>query len=137
MVELPVLPSAVCCEFYCLFVLPTSGKRVDKDRERADLGERRMADYFGGSLTYDVRDFRRRFRIRSVMFHSIVATLIDDEQCGYFVQKPNTTGLLGFLLEQNVTCALRMLAYGASADRRAHLYGGVYCYGDFETILQQ
>ncbi|OWZ13470.1 Transposon protein [Phytophthora megakarya] len=135
--RLPALPSGVCCvdeedsddEFYRLFMLPTSvgfrkrmhsgsvkGKRADKDRERADWGERLMADYLGDSSTYDARDFRRRFRMRSVLFHSIVATLIDDEQCDYFAQKPDATGLLGFLPEQNVTCALRMLAYGASAD---------------------
>lgn len=62
-------------------------------------------------------DFRRRFRMRRCLFERIMSRLVEDTHCNYFVQKPDATGLLGFLPEQKVTCALRMLAYGSSADQ--------------------
>ncbi|KAE8980403.1 hypothetical protein PF011_g22453 [Phytophthora fragariae] len=76
-----------------------------------------MSDYFGENPTYDKCDFRRRVRMRRVLFETIVNALVVDELCNYFVQRPDATGLLEFLPEQKVTCALRMLAYGASADQ--------------------
>lgn len=93
------------------------GKHANKNRERAQWGERLMKDYFGEDPTYDAQAFRRRFRMRRELFEYIVVTLVEDDQCNYFVQKPDATGLLGFLPEQKVTCALRMLAYGSSADQ--------------------
>ncbi|XP_068323109.1 uncharacterized protein [Pyrus communis] len=35
----------------------------------------------------------------------------------YFVQKKDAFGVMGLILEQTITAALRMLAYGASADQ--------------------
>ena len=35
----------------------------------------------------------------------------------YFVQKKDCCGAMGLLPEQKITAALRMLAYGASADQ--------------------
>ena len=35
----------------------------------------------------------------------------------YFLQKVDARGLLGFTGKQKVTCALRFLAYGTSADQ--------------------
>ncbi|XP_070667452.1 uncharacterized protein [Malus domestica] len=35
----------------------------------------------------------------------------------YFMQKSNAFGAMGLLLEQNITAALRMLAYGAATDQ--------------------
>ncbi|KAE9047778.1 hypothetical protein PR003_g1472 [Phytophthora rubi] len=55
--------------------------------------------------------------MRRSLFETIVDVLVNDEECDYFVQRPDATGRLGFLPEQKVTCALRMLAYGASADQ--------------------
>ena len=55
--------------------------------------------------------------MRRPLFERIVNDLVHDEQCNYFVQKRDATGLLGFLPEQKATCALRIIAYGASADQ--------------------
>jgi hypothetical protein len=71
----------------------------------------------GGVVLLRTDDFRRRFRLRRSLFETVVNALVEDEHCNYFVQRPDATGLLGFLPEQKVTCALRMLAYGASADQ--------------------
>nr|KAE8941447.1 hypothetical protein PF009_g8765 [Phytophthora fragariae] len=76
-----------------------------------------MKDYFGENPTYNDKDFRRRFRMRRSLFETIVSTLVEDDESDYFVQRPDATGKLGFLPEQKVTCAMRMLAYGASADQ--------------------
>ncbi|KAF4142035.1 hypothetical protein GN958_ATG08735 [Phytophthora infestans] len=75
-------------EFFRLFILPSSvqkrrpkhggssaGKRAGKARDRAELGARLMADYFGPNPTYDEHDFRRRFRMRRSLFETIVNTL--------------------------------------------------------------
>jgi len=51
------------------------------------------------------------------LFEFLVCTLAEDDQCDYFRKKTDATGLLGFLPEQRLTCALRMLAYGSSADQ--------------------
>uniref|UniRef100_H3GPG5 Uncharacterized protein n=1 Tax=Phytophthora ramorum TaxID=164328 RepID=H3GPG5_PHYRM len=100
------------------------GKQSSKKREKELWGERVMNDYFGDNPTYDepcpcsaMNDFRRRFRMRRSLFETIVDVLVNDEECDYFVQRPGVTGRLGFLPEQKVTCALRMLVYGASADQ--------------------
>ncbi|KAG1710261.1 hypothetical protein DVH05_028624 [Phytophthora capsici] len=55
--------------------------------------------------------------MRKSLFETIVAVLVADDSCNYFQQKLDATGLPGFLPEQKVTCALRMLAYGACADQ--------------------
>eukprot|EP00644_Phytophthora_capsici_P013665 jgi/Phyca11/569624/estExt2_Genewise1.C_PHYCAscaffold_330217 len=55
--------------------------------------------------------------MRESLFETIVAALVADDSCNYFQQKLDATGLPGFLPEQQVTCALRMLAYGACADQ--------------------
>ncbi|KAF4133356.1 putative chromo domain-containing protein, partial [Phytophthora infestans] len=62
-----------------------------------------MSDYFGDNPTYDAPSCFRSF--------------VEDTESNYFTQRPDATGLLGFLPEQKVTCALRMLAYGACADQ--------------------
>lgn len=93
------------------------GKRADKERKRSKWGEELMSDYFGDNPTYDARDFRRRFRMRREVFERVVYALVEDTESNYFTPRPDATGLLGFLPDQKVTCALRMLAYGACADQ--------------------
>lgn len=66
--------------------------------------------------------------IRS-LFEAIGGVLVDNEECDCFVHCPEATGWLGFLPEQKVTCALRILAYGATADPLDELIcrGGLLC----------
>ncbi|GMF39043.1 unnamed protein product [Phytophthora fragariaefolia] len=89
------------------------GKRANKEPESELWGERLMNDYFGDNPTYD----ERMCVLLLFLFDAIVDVLVNDEECNYFVQRPDATGRLGFLPEQKVTCALRMLAYGASVDQ--------------------
>ncbi|ETN12292.1 hypothetical protein PPTG_09158 [Phytophthora nicotianae INRA-310] len=89
------------------------GRRANKDRDREIWGERLMSDYFGDNPVYDEGDY-----VCVVTFFELITiALVEDEDCSYFVQRIDATGRPGFLPEQKVTCALRMLAYGASADQ--------------------
>ena len=53
------------------------------------------------------------------MRHSMFEKILDDlvASDSYFSQKKNALGLLGFSPHQKLTSALRMLAYGTSADQ--------------------
>lgn len=55
--------------------------------------------------------------MRRSLFDRIVYELTHDDVDNYFPQKLDATGLAGFLPEQKATMAMRMLAYGASADQ--------------------
>jgi hypothetical protein len=48
------------------------------------------------------------------LFLQIVKDMEDN--CDYFVQKPNAAKVLGFSALQKVTAAIRMLSYGTAAD---------------------
>ena len=58
--------------------------------------------------------FRRRFRMQVSLFQKIVEDIGGFDE--YFLQKRDTAGRLGFSPSQKVTLALRMMAYGCSAD---------------------
>lgn len=92
-----------------------AGKSQNIERGRHEAGERFFKDYFGDSPTYSDEHFRRRFRMRRSLFEHIVEEIIPFDD--YFRQKPDATGRLGFLPEQKATAALRILAYGSSADQ--------------------
>ena len=53
--------------------------------------------------------------MRRSLFESIVKALVGCDD--YFCQKADAIGTLGFLREQKITAALRILAYGASANQ--------------------
>ena len=73
-----------------------------------------QADYFAEDATYSDDMFRRRFRMHRSLFLRILNAVTQYDQ--YFVQRRNAAGQLGFSPYQKMTAALRMLAYGASAD---------------------
>jgi hypothetical protein len=58
--------------------------------------------------------FHRRFQIQVGLFKKIMDDIVGFN--GYFLQKRNAAGRLGFSPSQKVTLALRMMAYGCSAD---------------------
>lgn len=97
------------------------GKCADRARTREQYGEQLIADYFADKPLYTPDEFRRRFRMRKSLFETVVAALVADESCNYFQQRLDATGLPGFLPEEKVTCALRMLAYASSADQMDEL----------------
>ncbi|KAK6151075.1 hypothetical protein DH2020_016007 [Rehmannia glutinosa] len=71
-------------------------------------------DYFGKHVVYSSKLFRRRFRMRQSLFIRIQADVEIFDL--YFVQKRNSAGTLGLSSLQKITAAMRMLAYGVSAD---------------------
>lgn len=75
-----------------------------------------MKDYFVEHPTYHAKFFRRRFRMRRELFLRIQHDLLRFHG-DKFSQKRDAVGKLGFSPEQKLTSALRILAYGSSADR--------------------
>jgi hypothetical protein len=91
------------------------GKRPNKQRNRQLYHELLMKDYFNDGCTYDAKDFRRRFRMQRSLLLRILQDVVQRDE--YFVQKRDACGLLGLSPHQKLTCALRFLAYGTSADQ--------------------
>ena len=84
------------------------------DRNRA-LGHQRIyRDYFGDNPTYPDYIFRRRFRMRRNLFSRIVEAF--ESHDSYFVQRFNVVGVPGLSTLQKITAAMRIIAYGVSAD---------------------
>ena len=83
-------------------------------RDRVSGNSRLLNDYFVENPVYDETLFRRRFRLSRPLFLRILRTL--HQHNNYFVQRRNAANTLGLSGEQKMTAALRMLAYGISAD---------------------
>ena len=90
-------------------------RKPNIDRDRHQYALRLESDYWGESPTYDSKMFRRRFRMQRQLFDRILAQL--QQQSKLFCQKPDAVGNMGFTGKQKMTCALRFLAYGSSADQ--------------------
>lgn len=90
-----------------------SGRRyIERDREE---GHRRiMKDYLNAEPVFPEAVFRRRFRMSSFLFRNILEEIQHHNL--FFVQRRDATGRLGASAVQKMTAALRVLAYGASAD---------------------
>ncbi|KAJ0472765.1 putative harbinger transposase-derived protein [Helianthus annuus] len=76
--------------------------------------ERLYRDYFAENPVYPSNLFRRRFRMSRPLFLRILNEVVANEP--YFVQRRDNIGRLGLSSMQKITAALRMLAYGVSAD---------------------
>ncbi|WVZ62361.1 hypothetical protein U9M48_012119 [Paspalum notatum var. saurae] len=89
------------------------GHKVKK-RERDAVNEQIMRNYFYDPPLYGDEHFRRRFRMRKSLFLRI----IDDVKArnSYFIQKRNASGQKGFTPIHKCLVAMRMLAYGGTAD---------------------
>ena len=83
-------------------------------RDRVSGNSRLLNDYFVENPVYDEILFRRRFRLSRPLFMRILHTL--QQHNNYFVQRRNAANTVGLSGEQKMTAALRMLAYGMSAD---------------------
>ena len=94
-----------------------SGNRISRQyryRDRVSGHSRLLNDYFVENPVYDETLFRRRFRLSRPLFLRILHTLQQHDH--YFVQRRNVANTVGLSGEQKMTVALRMLAYGMSAD---------------------
>ena len=94
-----------------------SGDRINRQyryRDRVSRNTRLLNDYFIENPIYDETLFRRCFRLSRPLFLRILHTL--QQHNNYFVQRRNVSNTIGLSDEQKMTVALRMLAYGMSAD---------------------
>ncbi|XP_062173489.1 uncharacterized protein LOC133878942 [Alnus glutinosa] len=98
-----------------------SRSRHDSARRRNTIwrdslqGEENLfRDYFAESPVFPPKKFRRRFRMRRDLFMRIHDAIISHDR--YFVQRRNAAKKLGHSSLQKMTTAIRMLAYGVTAD---------------------
>ena len=85
---------------------------IRRDREGAH--DRLYQEYFADNCNYPPNFFRRRYRMRRTLFLRIVHRL--GEYSPYFTQRADALYRCGFSPLQKCTAALRLLAYGATAD---------------------
>ncbi|XP_062013950.1 uncharacterized protein LOC133730357 [Rosa rugosa] len=89
----------------------------NEKRFRESRGKNMMEDYFVERSVFSDDEFRTRYRMSHNVFNNISSDLCRYDR--YFVQKSDAAKKVGLLLEQKLTCFLRMLAYGAGADQCA------------------
>ncbi|XP_056866738.1 uncharacterized protein LOC130512600 [Raphanus sativus] len=89
-------------------------KRIHIERNREEGDQRLWNDYFSETPIYPENIFRRRFRMKKPLFMHIVDRLSNEVQ--YFRQKKDALGRLSLSPLQKCTAAIRVLAYGSSAD---------------------
>ncbi|KAB2601798.1 nuclease HARBI1 [Pyrus ussuriensis x Pyrus communis] len=92
---------------------PSRSGNLDRSRQRR--GMELLDDYFVPNSAFPDTYFRRRFRMERHLFNKIMIAVCNHDS--YFVQKKDAFGAMGLLPEQKITVALRMLAYGTSADQ--------------------
>lgn len=90
------------------------GKSANRRRDYEGRWKRFYELYFAPSPVYSDEQFRRRFRMRKELFHRLCERIMDHDS--YFTQKRDCTGKLGINPIMKITGALRVLAYGSSAD---------------------
>lgn len=93
---------------------PIPRQRIYINRDRVRAYEELWNLYFSPNCMYSDSMFRRRFRMRRELFFRIQKDI--ESANSYFTQRPDATGRLGIHSLQKMTVALRMLAYGVSAD---------------------
>ncbi|XP_062027734.1 uncharacterized protein LOC133743714 [Rosa rugosa] len=95
------------------------GRSPNVDRLRESRGKDLMEDYFVEHPVFPDSDFRQRYRMHRPLFESILTAVTQYDD--YFIQKADALGVLGLSPHQKLTCALRMLAYGAGANQCAEI----------------
>ncbi|KAK9996092.1 hypothetical protein SO802_020778 [Lithocarpus litseifolius] len=84
------------------------------ERDRLADHKRLYLDYFSDTPVYPPNLFRRRFRMSQSLFLRIQSKVEIYEP--YFIQKRDNAQKWGLSSLQKITVALRMLAYGVTAD---------------------
>jgi hypothetical protein len=93
---------------------PSKRRRTFIMRDRLQAGKDLFRDYFAEQPLYPHKYFRRRFQMSRRLFCRIQNAI--EAHNIYFVQRRNGSKRLGFSSIQKITAALRMLAYGVTAD---------------------
>jgi hypothetical protein len=83
-------------------------------RDFVQATKRIFRDYFAKLPLYPLNIFQRRFRMSRSLFLRIKSMLEATEP--FFVQRRNAAGKLKLSSFQKMTAAIRMLAYGTTAD---------------------
>jgi Plant transposon protein len=96
------------------YVASRSGRSPNKHRNREAGANKLHKDYFADEPLYSATDFRRRYRMQRTLFQRIHDTVLEKET--FFQQKSDACGAIGFNSYQKMTAAIRMMAYGGSAD---------------------
>ncbi|XP_021818276.1 uncharacterized protein LOC110760336 [Prunus avium] len=91
------------------------GRAPNVDKRRESRGKNLLEDYFIPNSLYPEYKFRERYRMQPHLFQKIMHDICNYDT--YFIQKHDAVGVLGLIPEQKLTAALRMLAYGASAEQ--------------------
>nr|GEY34121.1 hypothetical protein [Tanacetum cinerariifolium] len=108
-------------------------------RERLDVEERLMVDYFGPNPKYPLYYFRKRYRLSRTLFLEIVSCIENYIQThhplpshfNFFKVRPDATGLSGFSVIIKCMSAIRQLAYGVSPNALdEYLQMGDHCERD-------
>ncbi|RWR79965.1 putative nuclease HARBI1 [Cinnamomum micranthum f. kanehirae] len=86
---------------------------IKRDFLQANI-ERIFLDYFADSPVFSPNLFRRSFRMSRSLFLRIQSVL--EANGPYFVQRRNNAGRLGLSSFQKMIAAIRLLAYGGTAD---------------------
>ncbi|CAA7016651.1 unnamed protein product [Microthlaspi erraticum] len=90
-------------------------KKIYIERNREEGHEQLFKDYFAEDATYPAYMFRRRFRMNKSLFEKIVEKL--STHVKFFKTRPDGLGRTSHTGLQKCTAAIRMLAYGCSADK--------------------
>ncbi|XP_019087537.1 PREDICTED: uncharacterized protein LOC104728477 [Camelina sativa] len=89
-------------------------RRVHINRDHEEGHARLWNDYFSDNPTYTQAMFRRRFRMNKPLFIRIVNAI--ENGVPYFRKRRDATGRLGLSALQKCMSAIRIMAYGCSAD---------------------
>ncbi|CAM8978482.1 unnamed protein product [Rhodiola kirilowii] len=94
-------------------------RQPNRQRQRGPRGKNLLEDYFIERPIFPEGDFCRRYRMSSNLFNRLKTKLCNHDV--YWHQRCDALGVLGRLLEQKMTGAIRMLAYGSCADQCAEI----------------
>jgi hypothetical protein len=90
------------------------GKQPNLPRNFEGSYQRLLEHYFGAHPLYNEQTFRCRFRMGRPLFLKIAEAVEEFDE--YFTLRRDALGKLGLRPLVKITAALRMLAYGATAD---------------------
>ncbi|KAI7944969.1 hypothetical protein MJO28_010664 [Puccinia striiformis f. sp. tritici] len=92
----------------------TNGLKAIILRERVEGHKRLIQDYFAANPVYPNHLFERRFRMSKGIFDCLCQDLQTHDR--FWVLKSDCCGQVGLSPHQKITAAIRLLAYGTSAD---------------------
>eukprot|EP00171_Calliarthron_tuberculosum_P014761 IDg14761t1 len=90
------------------------GRAANIERFREDGAMQLHRDYFCEQPVYTADAFKRRFRVSRQLYTRIRTSVLEADS--FFDSKKDATGKIGLSTDQKLTAALRLLAYGNSAD---------------------